>query len=108
MNRVLAKMKANQVPHFPWTEPDNDMSLTAIAAGPLDEDSKQVMANYRVYRGGDERSSCSVVADAPAKSRRSSDVEAAMVGGDEVERRIMNPEVPSSNLGDGSNKFSAL
>lgn len=77
MNRVLVKLKANQVRHYAWTEPDNDMGLTAIATEPLDEVSKQVMANYRVYRGGDSISSCSVMADTPTISPSSSGERAA-------------------------------
>jgi hypothetical protein len=51
IERVLRKLKSNQIPHYAWYEPDNDWGLTAIATAPLEADSEQrkVLANYRVY-----------------------------------------------------------
>jgi hypothetical protein len=50
MERVLAKLKANQIQHFAWTEPDYDMGMTAIVTIPLDEKRKQCLANYRLLK----------------------------------------------------------
>jgi hypothetical protein len=52
LNRVLEKLKQNQIQHFPWTEPDFDLGMTAIATCPLDEERKQVLSNYRLYHAG--------------------------------------------------------
>jgi hypothetical protein len=49
LNKVLEKLKANQVPHYAWIEPDYDFGFTAIAAGPLDESQKKVLSNYRLW-----------------------------------------------------------
>jgi hypothetical protein len=51
MERVLRKLKANNIPHYAWYEPDNDWGLTAIATIPLTADSpqRQAMSCYRVY-----------------------------------------------------------
>jgi hypothetical protein len=48
--RVLAKLAAYQIPHYAWTEPDNDFGLTAIATGPIDDEQRKVLSNYRLWR----------------------------------------------------------
>lgn len=72
LNRVLKKLKDNQIPHFPWIEPDNDFGFTSIATIPLNPSIKEVLKNYRLLkydRGPDrsERPACSVNADPVTK-----------------------------------------
>lgn len=49
LQRVERKLEANQVPHYAWTEPDNDWGLTAIATAPVLGDERKLFENYRVY-----------------------------------------------------------
>ena len=49
LNRVLAKLQAAQIPHYCWTEPDNDMGFTAIATAAVGEGQKQVLRHYRLW-----------------------------------------------------------
>jgi hypothetical protein len=52
LERVLRKLQAHGIPHYPWYEPDHDFGLTAIATAPLDADSpeRELLQCYRVYR----------------------------------------------------------
>lgn len=58
LNKVLAKLKAHQIPHFAWTEPDYDFGLTAIATAPLEGEQRSVLSNYRLYGGGPAKADC--------------------------------------------------
>jgi len=49
LKRVLAKLRANNILHYPWTEPDFNFGLTAIATGPLYGEQREILKNYRVY-----------------------------------------------------------
>jgi hypothetical protein len=71
LNRVLAKLKANQIRHYPWVEPDFGYGFTSIATEPLTEERKEVLSNYRVWRygSGTGQPACGVNPDAPANSR---------------------------------------
>jgi hypothetical protein len=74
LGRVRAKLEIAQLPHYVWTEPDEDMGVTAIATGPLDEQERVVLKNYRLWSHsrGAEQSACRVTADPGAKSALSS------------------------------------
>lgn len=50
LERVLAKLKANQIPHYAWHEPDYDYGFTSIATVPLTVEQKQVLENYRLWK----------------------------------------------------------
>lgn len=52
LDRVLRKLRAHGLPHFPWNEPDHGFGLTAIATAPLLADSpeRELMKDYRLYR----------------------------------------------------------
>lgn len=49
LRRVLKKLSDNQIPHYAWSEPDNDMGLTSIATIPLVGEERKPLANYRTY-----------------------------------------------------------
>ena len=49
LRRVERKLETAGVPHYSWTEPDNDWGLTAIATAPLRGEQRNIMSNYRVY-----------------------------------------------------------
>jgi hypothetical protein len=70
LERVLAKLKLNQIQHFAWTEPDYDLGMTAIATVPLDEKRKQCLMNYRLlkFAGGAEKSACDRTVDSGSNS----------------------------------------
>ena len=61
LNRVRAKLEGLQIPHYAWHEPDGDLGFTAITTVPLDGDTKQLLANYRLYKdGGTGKPACGV------------------------------------------------
>jgi hypothetical protein len=47
--RVERKLQAHAIPHYSWTEPDNDFGLTAITTAPMTAEQKAVLRDYRVY-----------------------------------------------------------
>jgi hypothetical protein len=69
LNRVRAKLEGLQIPHFAWHEPDGDLGFTAITTVPLDGDTKQLLANYRLYREGGTGNGLQPKADALTNSR---------------------------------------
>jgi hypothetical protein len=50
LDKVLKKLKDNQIPHYRWVEPDDDLSFTAIATIPLSTEQKKVLQNYRLWK----------------------------------------------------------
>ena len=50
LNRALAKIKAANILHYAWIEPDYDFGFTAIATAPISGEKRKALANYRVYR----------------------------------------------------------
>lgn len=68
LNRVLVKLRANQIPHHSWHEPDFDFGFTAIATAPLDDSQRAVLANYRLYSGGVNVTTCGFTPDSAANS----------------------------------------
>lgn len=50
LSRVLNRVKANQVRHYAWIEPDDNLGFTALATEPLDMERKKVFSNYRLYK----------------------------------------------------------
>ncbi len=63
LGRVSAKLKACQLPHYEWHEPDwelygFDHPFTAIATAPLDEREKEALRNYRLYSVGGGAGQC--------------------------------------------------
>jgi len=70
LRRALAKMDAAAIPHFPWTEPDNDLGLTAIATAPLRGDARRLFANYRLLKHarGASPSACGFTPDSRTNS----------------------------------------
>ena len=49
LRRTLRKLETHQIPHYAWTEPDNNFGLTAIATAPLRGEERKILANYRLY-----------------------------------------------------------
>lgn len=49
LTRALTKIQAAQIPHYAWTEPDNDLGFTAIATAPIRGEQRKALENYRVY-----------------------------------------------------------
>jgi hypothetical protein len=49
LQRVLTKLKSNNILHYSWTEPDYDLGLTAVATGPLYGEQREALRNYRLY-----------------------------------------------------------
>lgn len=49
LQRARAKLESNQIPHFAWIEPDNDLGFTSIATAALAGEQRKVLSNYRVY-----------------------------------------------------------
>lgn len=68
LSRVLAKLKQHQIVHAPFYEPDFDYGFTAIATAPLNEVSRQVLSNYRLYSGGTGKPVCQVKLDPGANA----------------------------------------
>ena len=68
LKRVQTKLVQNQIPHYAWVEPDLELGFTSITTVPLDYNQKQVLKNYRVYRGGAAKVACRVNPDAPTNS----------------------------------------
>jgi hypothetical protein len=70
LERVRAKLAANQIPHYCFHEPDHDFGFTSIATAALGEEDRHVFANYRVwsYGRGVEQSTCGVTPDSPTNS----------------------------------------
>jgi len=54
LRRVIEKLRANQIVHYQWSEPDNDWGLTAIATVAIYGHKREVLKNYRLWndRGG--------------------------------------------------------
>jgi hypothetical protein len=77
LHRVVAKLQANQIPHYAWMEPDFDFGFTAIATTPLDAEQKQILMNYRLLKFKPEnfnalgvpQGACSLSGDEGASSR---------------------------------------
>ena len=57
LEKVLKKLKDNQIPHYPWHEPDGDMGFTSIATAPLNSEQKSVLCNYRLWKFTPEKQS---------------------------------------------------
>jgi hypothetical protein len=49
LKRAEAKLRAQNIPHYAWFEPDNDFGFTAICTAPLRGEQRKAMANYRIY-----------------------------------------------------------
>lgn len=68
LQRVLGKLKAAQIRHYCWHEPDYNFGFTAIAAMPDRDEQRRVLGNYRLWKyhgAGEEQSSGSLAADRP-------------------------------------------
>lgn len=50
LNRVLSKLKANQIPHMVFRDPDLGPDMTAIVTEPLDHEQKKCLSNYRLWK----------------------------------------------------------
>jgi hypothetical protein len=50
LDDVQFKLVTNGVKHYCWRDPDSDEGMTAIATEPLDQERKQILKNYRLYR----------------------------------------------------------
>jgi len=71
LNRVLARLEAAGIPHYCWSEPDNNMGFTAIATTALGGDERQVLRNYRLwkYERGAAQAACGFKPDSLTMSR---------------------------------------
>lgn len=50
LEKTLEKLKAHQIVHVRWDEPDWDMGFTSIATAPLSGERKSVLSNYRLWK----------------------------------------------------------
>ncbi len=50
LEKALEKLKAHQIVHARWDEPDFDLGFTSIATAPLSNQEKSVLSNYRVWK----------------------------------------------------------
>lgn len=50
LNRVLAKLKANQVGHYAFSDPDIGPEVNAVTTVALDDLQKQCLSNYRLWK----------------------------------------------------------
>lgn len=50
LSRVLAKLKANQVGHYAFSDPDIGDQVNAITTVALDDEQKMCLANYRLWK----------------------------------------------------------
>lgn len=72
--KTLKKIKANQIPHTPFHEPDFDYGFTAIATAPISGSIRDVFYNYRTLKFGRGRAEKSV----PSEGNLNSATSAAM------------------------------
>jgi len=49
LERALAKIKAAQITHYAWHEPDFDLGFTSITTAPISGEQRKALANYRLY-----------------------------------------------------------
>lgn len=50
LNRVLRKLKENNLPHYAWADPDHpEWGMTSIATAPLVGEERAPMKDYRLY-----------------------------------------------------------
>lgn len=49
LERALAIVKGNQIPHYAWSEPDNDLGFTSFATVPIDSEQKKIFEKYRLW-----------------------------------------------------------
>jgi hypothetical protein len=49
LNRAVTKLKAANILHYAWHEPDFNFGFTAIATAPIEGKQREALANYRVY-----------------------------------------------------------
>jgi hypothetical protein len=70
MNRVITKLKQQQLPHYLWSDPDFDLGVTAIATIPLSPQMKESLRNYRLwsYSPGAAQAACLLTQDRGAKA----------------------------------------
>lgn len=94
LNRVQSKLRANQIPHFSWIEPDNDLGFTAICTSPLREDKRTVLRNYRVYHSPVTEQSANFVTEG-----RGANTQVAQLR----ERLVLSGEVEGENPSLGTN-----
>jgi len=52
LNRVRMKLESNQILHYCYHEPDNDFGFTSIATAALDQEQRQLLLNYRLWKNG--------------------------------------------------------
>lgn len=50
LNRVIAKLQENNIPHYVMVDTDVCSDPTAVVTWPLDEEQKQVLRNYRLRK----------------------------------------------------------
>jgi hypothetical protein len=80
--KAAKKLKAAQVPHFDWHEPDGDLGFTAIATLPLHGAQKEPLANYRLWRYSPPASVVPSMASGEPCSRSSETVEHSVTNGE--------------------------
>ncbi len=48
--RVIEKLRAHNIGHEAFYEPDFDMGLSAVATVPLEQAQRRVLSNYRLWK----------------------------------------------------------
>lgn len=49
LEKVMRKLRDNQIPHVRFDEPDFDYGLTAVATIPISGEQREVLSNYRLW-----------------------------------------------------------
>lgn len=85
LEKAATYLRANNVPHVEWHEPDFEIGFTSIATSPIRGEQRELFKKYRVYNAS--------VAQQPQNAATGS-------GG---EHSVFNGGVASENLARGSN-----
>lgn len=48
--RVIEKLRAHEIGHEAFYEPDYNMGLSAVATAPLEQAQRRVLSNYRIWK----------------------------------------------------------
>ena len=52
LQKVLRKLEDNQITHYCWHEPDNNLGFTAIATEAISGEKRKILSNYRLWKDG--------------------------------------------------------
>lgn len=50
LERVIQKLTLNHIEFSAFVEPDDDLGLTAVATVPLNEEQREILKNYKIWK----------------------------------------------------------